>query len=313
MAQILANTIGMEHNDWLEHRRNGLGGSDSAAIVGLNPYMSPFDVYADKLGLSPEKDDSEAMRQGRDLEEYVAQRFVEHTGKRVRRRNAIFFNQEYPWMLANIDRQIVGEEAGLECKTTSVLNRADFKNGEYPPNYYVQCMHYMAVTGFKKWYLAVLVLNKGFHVFEIERDEGEIQALVEAEKYFWEEHVVKQVPPPPDGSERTTEVLKSLYSSAREMSQVDLMGMESTVKELVGLNKQIKGLEKQAEALKQKLQIEMAENELGLLSGYQIKWTNQSRNSIDSKLLKAEYPSIYEKVLKQTNFRKFEIKELKVR
>lgn len=313
MAQVLANTKDMSRQEWLLERIKGIGGSEASAIVGLNPYMSAFEVYASKLQLIPEKEDSEAMRQGRDLEEYVAQRFCEATGKKVRRRNAIFQSPENPFMLANLDRQIVGENAGLECKTTSILNKADFKRGEFPPNYYVQCMHYMAVTNFDKFYLAVLVLNRGFHVFEIERDEEEIKALIEAEKYFWEEHVLKKIPPVPDGSEKATEVLKKLYPTANDKTQIDLLGLESDASNLIILEKKIKELEKESEAIKQKIQLEMGNNEIGLLSSYQVKWTNQSRRGVDSKLLEANFPDVYEKVLKTTSFRKFQIKELKAR
>ncbi len=185
-ANALVRTLDMGRDEWLEWRRKGIGGSDAPAIIGLDRYRSAFDVYADKLGLKQEQPDNEAMRQGRDLEEYVASRFCEYTGKKVRRRNAILQHPEYPWMIADIDRCVVGENAGFEAKTTSVLNRTKFSQGEFPPNYYVQCMHYMAVTGAERWYLAVLVLNKAFHVFTIERDEAEIQALIAAEKDFWE-------------------------------------------------------------------------------------------------------------------------------
>lgn len=125
------------HKEWLAIRRRGIGGSDAAAIVGLDRYRSPFAVYADKLGLTPEREDNEAMRQGRDLEDYVAQRFTETTGKKVRRCNDTLQHPKYPRLLANIDRLIVGEKALLECKTTSILNKTKFTQGEYPPNYYV--------------------------------------------------------------------------------------------------------------------------------------------------------------------------------
>ena len=172
------STLDMSHEEWLMQRRKGIGGSDAGALLGLNPYRGAYDVYADKIGMAPPVEDNEAMRQGRDLEAYVAERFEQETGKRVRRRNAIITNSEYPFALANIDREIVGEHAGLECKTTSVLNLTRYKNGEFPSEYYCQCMHYLMVTGWDKWYLAVLVYGTDFKIFEIERDEDEIAALV---------------------------------------------------------------------------------------------------------------------------------------
>lgn len=163
--------------DWLEVRRQGVGGSDAAAIIGCNDYSSPYTVWLDKTGRLPEKEPTEAMRQGTDLEDYVAKRFAEKTGKKVRRKNDTLRNPKYPFALANVDRWVVGENAGLECKTANTLNYAKFRDGEFPANYYVQCMHYMAVTGADRWYLAVLVFGREFIVFELERDEELIDWL----------------------------------------------------------------------------------------------------------------------------------------
>jgi len=311
VAVELAKTLGMPREEWLELRKNGIGGSDASAIVGLDRYRSPFDVYADKLGLRPEIPDNEAMRQGRDLEQYVAERFMEATGKKVRRRNAMLQHPEYPFMIADIDRWVVGENAGLECKTTSILNRANFAQGEYPPNYYVQCVHYMAVTGAERWYLAVLVLNKAFHVFTIERDEAEINALIEAEKHFWENHVLKQIPPTPDGSESTSELLKQMFPEAREREEVALFGMEEKIEQYLSLDAKIKEFERERDALKQELQLAMADAEIGRAQGYIVEWKNQVRQTLDTKKLKSEHAEIYEKYLKPAQtVRRFMIKEV---
>jgi len=310
-AVELARTLDMPRDEWLELRRQGIGGSDAAAIVGLDRYRSPFDVYADKLGLKPEIPDNEAMRQGRDLEQYVAERFMEATGKKVRRRNAMLQHPEYPFMIADIDRWVVGESAGLECKTTSVLNRAKFSQGEFPPSYYVQCMHYMAVTGAERWYLAVLVLNKAFHVFTIERDEAEIAALVQAEKHFWEEHVLKQIPPAPDGSESTSEIIKQLFPEARESAEIALFGYEYKIQQYLELDAKVKVFESERDKLKQEIQLAMADAEIGRAQGYIVEWKNQTRQTLDTQRLKKEQAEIYTKYLKPAQtVRMFKIKEV---
>ena len=104
----------MDRAKWLEDRRKSIGGSDAAAIIRLNPYATPYMVWADKTGRLPEQEDNEAMRQGRDLEDYVASRWMEKTGKKVRKRNGIIRNPKYPFAHANIDRWVIGENAGLE-------------------------------------------------------------------------------------------------------------------------------------------------------------------------------------------------------
>ena len=108
------------HDEWLALRRTGIGGSDAATVVGLNPYSSPYYLFCDKRGELAEKADTEAMRQGRDLEQYVADRWMERTGKKCKRNNYMWRSTKWPFMLADIDREVVGENAGLECKTTSV-------------------------------------------------------------------------------------------------------------------------------------------------------------------------------------------------
>ena len=115
----LVSTSNLSHEEWLRYRKLGIGGSDAGAICGLNPYKTAMQIYFDKTSDTIEYTDNEAMRQGRDLENYVAQRFMEATGKKVRKANAIFCHEEYPFLLANVDRMLTGENVGLECKTAS--------------------------------------------------------------------------------------------------------------------------------------------------------------------------------------------------
>ena len=186
----LVSTLNMEHEEWLENRRKGIGGSDAGSICGLNPYSSAISVFQDKTQPLTEKPDNESMRQGRDLEEYVARRFMEETGKKVRRANAIFYKEEQPFMLANVDRLIVGENAGLECKTASAYSADKWKDGHIPDSYEIQCHHYMAVTGADAWYIACVILGKEFIWHKIERDEEIIQMLISVESDFWNNNVL---------------------------------------------------------------------------------------------------------------------------
>nr|WP_317325477.1 YqaJ viral recombinase family protein [uncultured Flavonifractor sp.] len=193
---VRLNTRSMSRPDWLAQRRKSIGGSDAAGIVGLSQYATPYIVWADKTGRLPDQEDNEAMRQGRDLEAYVAERWMEATGKTVRRSNAMLYSSLYPFAHADIDRTVVGENAGPECKTTSALNLRQFKNVEFPEKYYAQCVHYMAVTGATRWYLAVLVYGRGVFTFTLERDQAEIDALMDAERTFWK-LVERGIPLPP--------------------------------------------------------------------------------------------------------------------
>lgn len=306
----IVSTLDMPREEWLDWRRQGIGGSDAPAILGLNPYSSALAVYLDKLGLAPEREETEAMWLGTKLEPIAAERFEEQTGKKVMRRNFLFQHPDHPWMLANIDRWVVGEDCGLEIKTTNMLNRTPFDKGEIPASYYVQCMHYMAVMGVSRWYLAVMVLNKDFHVFTVERDEEEISALIAAEKEFWEGNVQKQVPPAPDGSERSGELVRALHPSGKgDGDLAPIYGLEDDIAMLMGIKDDIKALEREAEKYEQRIQMQIGDADGGKATGWTVWWRNQSRTGLDAARLKKEQPAVYEAYAKTTSYRRFTIEK----
>lgn len=301
-------TLNMSHDEWLKHRTKTIGGSDASAIIGLNPWTSPYTVWAEKLGRLPPKEDNEAMRQGRDLEFYVAQRFTEQSGKKVRRENAILYNNEYPFAHANVDRMVVGEDAGLECKTTSTLNMKKFKNGIYPDNYYVQCVHYMMVTGCKKWYLAVLILGKDFMVFEIDRDEGEIEALAKSEAEFWK-HVESETPPPTDGQASTSETISILYPDSNDET-VSLSGYDTDLKAYMALSAQIKDLTAQKDDVANRVKSFMNEAGKGESDRYRVSWASSERNTFDVKKFAMDHSNIdLSQYYNKSTYRTFKVTE----
>ena len=178
----LVSTLNLPKEEWLRYRKQGIGGSDAGAICGFNPYRSAMQVYYDKTSDEIEDIDNEAMRQGRELEEYVSKRFVEETGKKVRRANAMFYDEKNPFMLADVDRMIVGENAGLECKTASPFMSEYWERDKVPLSYQMQCYHYMSVCNADAWYVAVLIYGREFKVYKLERDEEIIANLIQMEK-----------------------------------------------------------------------------------------------------------------------------------
>ena len=201
------------------------------------------------------------MRQGRDLEEYVARRFAEATGKKVRRRNAMLYNSKYPYAHADVDRLVDGERAGLECKTTTALDAMKrFSSGaEFPERYYVQCVHYLMVTGLERWYLAVLVLGKGFFTFVLDRDEAEIAALAEAEAAFWR-YVTEDTPPAVDGMEATQEAISTIYAEGGG-GRVPLVGRDGLLTEREALKAQVTALNERINEIEAAIKSDMGEAE----------------------------------------------------
>lgn len=311
MPKKIADTKKISHEEWLELRKKSLGGTDSSVCVNMNPYKSLITLYADKKGLSKEKETTEAMRIGTDLEGYVAERFVEKSGKKVRNDFFMYADDEYDILTANVDRRIVGENAGLECKTMGGFNGYNLEAGEIPSHYYCQCMHYMMVMGFDRMYLAILVLQRDLYVFEIERDDDFIKAMREAEIAFWQNYVMQNKIPAPDGSDSSLETLRELYPEGVQGSEVTIFGLDELVKDYRAFKALEKEYKEKSEELKARICAKLGDNEVGLGEKYGCSWKNQSKTGLDQSKLKAEMPDIYERYSTVSNFRVFRTKNIK--
>lgn len=322
-------TADMTREDWLLERRKSLGGSDMGAVLGLNKYRSPYAVWADKVGILPEQPDNEAMRQGRDLEDYVARRFEEKSGKGVQRLNYILRNDSAPHLHANIDRRVIGERSGLECKTASALSMKLYAGGEFPESYYAQCVAYLAVTEWQRWYLAALVLNKGFYIYQITTIPGEtipewcessvyvapdeIDALKRCAADFWECYVEAEEPPPMDGEGSTTEALKTIYADSSD-DTVDLFGRQPLLRDYMDLQSEKREIERRMEAIRQTVMKDMGNAEHAFCGDFSVLWTPQSRSTFDVKAFTRDHPEAdLSKYYHTSQFRKFSIREDSVR
>lgn len=313
MPKKIADTKKMTHEDWLALRKSSIGGSEAGICNGSNQYSSLIRLYSEKKGLVKEKDTTEAMRRGTDLEPYVAERFMEATGKKVRNDFAMYADDEYDFLTANLDRRVVGENAGLECKFTGGFGGVDYDSGEYPAQYLAQCQHYMMVMGFDKMYLAIYntASSQGIYVFEIPRSEEYIKDLREKEIDFWTNYVMKNVMPPADGSDSSVETLKELYPKATPYTEITIPGLDELIqryKEYGETANQFKDM--QAE-VKNRICSKLGNNEVGVGIQYGCSWKNQSRPGIDTKRLKEERPEIYREYSQITDSRTFRVKTLK--
>lgn len=278
--------------EWLQIRRGYIGGSDAGAIIGMNPYASAFSVWAEKTGQVPEFQGNISTRTGTLLEDLVAKLFMEETGKKVQRLNFTLVNEKYPFACANIDREIIGEDAVLECKTTnSFVNVKKFRTGEYPEQWYAQITHYLAVTGAKKAYLAVLSDCRDFRIFELERDEDEIKALMDAEADFWNTYVLPKKTPPVDGHSATSEAIKQLFDTD-DGDTVDLTGMEAMFERRKVLNEHIKDLKSELDGLDNTLKMQLGSKSRGLCGRYSVSWKMQRTSGLDREAIQADYPAL---------------------
>ena len=308
MCRILAKTKDMPREKWLELRKQGIGGSDAGAVCGVNPYSSPMKVFQDKTGDETEEIDNEAVRQGNDLEDYVAQRFMEAAGKKVRRSNVMYCNEEYPFMIADVDRLVIGEDAGLECKTVSAYNEDKWKNGEIPLHYILQCYHYMAVTGKKVWYLAAVILGREFICKKLVWDDELIGSLIEAEKSFWHNNIVPRIMPEPDGSEVCDAVLGQYFHTTRKESEIALEGFDEKLGRREEILAQIEALEQEKRKIEQEVKLFMQNNERASSEKYRVLWGSVDTARFDTKRFKEDMPELYKDYAKTSSSRRFQIK-----
>lgn len=300
----------MSRSDWLAERRKGIGGSDASAIIGLNRFETPYTVYLDKLGLLQEKEESEAMRQGRDLEDYVARRFMEDTNKKVQKCNYMIKNPKYPWAIADIDRRVVGENAGLECKTTATLDLKQFRGVEFPEKYYVQCVHYLAVTGADRWYLAVLVFGKEFHIYTLERDDAEIAALMDAESDFWKQ-VETQTPPDISGMEPDSKAVTGIYPDSNE-EEIELYDIEGLFKDLKTATEYEKRAKSWKDGIVNQIKERMKTASTATCGAYTATWKTQYKQTLDIEKFREAHPDIpLDDYMKTSKLRPFRWKEAK--
>lgn len=296
---------------WLKERQTGIGGSDASAILGFNQWKSAFQLYIDKTSEIVEEIDNEAIHWGNVLEDVVAEEFTRQTGKKVRRRNQTFRHKKHEFMIANIDRDVVGERALLECKTTNAFNAEAWEGDYIPPAYMCQLQHYMSVLDYEKAYIAVLIGGQKFVWKEIKRDDEFIELMIKAEKNFWNEHVKKGVPPEIDGSESATNLLKKMYpedngetvilpSDEAEMLIEAIMSIKVEVKEKESLQKEYEN----------KLKLMIGEAETGVTPRFETKLKTVKSNRLDSKSLKKDLPDIADKYTKVSTSRRLTIKQL---
>ena len=313
--QKTISTKKMTKKEWLLQRRTGIGGSDVATILGLNKYNTPYQLWLDKTGQIEVEDSdvSEAAHFGNVLEEVVAKEFTERTGKKVRISNKMYAHKDYPYLKANIDRDIVKENAILECKTASIYLTERWEGDEIPEQYICQVQHYMNVLNRDYAYIAVLIGGQKFVWKKVERDQELIDIIQEKLVEFWEVNILRKIAPPIDGSQATVDFIKEHYKYSETGKEISLNKefdewitkrneLKDTEKIVKNSINEIENFMKQALGEK--------EAEIGITPQHLISWKPQTRTSIDSKVLKEKYPDIYENVLKSSTNKTLRIKEI---
>lgn len=334
--KVLIDTTTLSEQEWLEYRKQGIGGSDISAIMGQSPFCTARDLYYEKIDMSStnntekEKNNWVAKEVGHRLEDLVAEIFSKKIGLKVYPIKKMFCHPTYSFMLANIDFLIEfsdGTKGILECKTTNYNCKEKWDNDTVPFNYELQCRHYMAVMNINVAYIACLYGNSEneFIIRKIERDFEIEQALISEEQYFWEEYVQKKVEPP--YTEKADLILQSLrthYGSAKINTDPIILPKDSkeTIEKYLELKEEKSKLDKQSKKIEEEMK--QAYSRLIQLLGancnailteketeYFVSYSPVCRTGISKEkleLLKLQYPDIYNTYVETTESRRFNVK-----
>ena len=284
--------------EWLKVRKLGLGGSDMAAVLGLSPWRSPIDVWLDKTSDTVEEKESEPMYWGNVLEEVVAQEFAKRSGYKVRNNNFTLQSEEYPYLLANIDREIVGLDAGLECKTANAFKANEWDGDNVPDAYYIQCQHYMAVTGKSSWWIACLVGGNTFYYKEIKRNEEVIAAIIDTGAAFWE-LVESKTMPAPDDTKQCENALKKLYQKSNGQSVELPANYGNMIIDYLEIKNQLSELETKKRGIENVMKDFLKDNEKATYGEHYVSWkSTKQRETFDAKAFKNDYPELHKQYIK---------------
>jgi putative phage-type endonuclease len=309
-AIVLTSTENMPYEDWLEYRKQGIGGSDASVVCGISRYKSPVELWMDKTSQLPYQEAGEAAYWGTLLEALVRTEFTKRTGIEVTHKHQLLRSEEHPFMQANLDGTCEHPDLGtciFEAKTASAYKAGEWEDA-IPDEYQLQIQHYMAVTGYKAAYIAVLIGGNTFRWKFIERDEELIAMMIELEEDFWN-HVQDGTPPPLDGSNASAKFLAERFPNSKPHSQITLPdAADALLRQYDAACEQLEALTEQKQEAENQLKQMMGENEVGTAEGHIITWKNISQERLDSRTLKAEHPSLYQKYANKTSYRRFSIR-----
>lgn len=308
-----------DRTEWLDWRKAGIGASDIAGILGLSPWSSPYSVWANKVGITPDADMTEAMEMGLALEPAIATLFHQRTGLHVSGAQTRCQHPELPWArctvdgwateIAYYDGVIVPDAAKLgtvQSKTTSD-SPAKWEDG-IPMMYRAQVQWEMFVTDTPKAWVPVIHAAFGlrFRVYEVERNDEDIAYIVGEVERFWHDHVLPRMPPPADGHIATTEALGLI--PATPDTTITYADADGIVPNLRRINADLARLEDQKAAYINAIKAAMGDATEAVTDGERIAtWKEQSRTSLDTTALKAAMPDVYEQFAKTTTTRVFRL------
>ncbi|MBY4798322.1 YqaJ viral recombinase family protein [Collinsella sp. AGMB00827] len=281
------------HDSWLCLRRQGIGGSDVAAIMGLSPWSSPYRVWLDKTtGVSEDISGKSAVMWGNILEPVVGEHYKQnHPERTIRRVNAIARSIERPWAQASLDYEVKDPELGwgvLEIKTAGLRSADKWESG-VPLFYQTQVAHYLSVTGRPFADVAVLIGGQDYREYRIMRDEEDIKAVNAAVDNFWNKAVKGGEEPDPAA------VDNSYIINAHPRATEDFLELGQTpdvLAEYLAACDACKVADENKKRLSSELKLKMGDHRGIVSPAGKIAWIRTSSTRFDSKRFDADHPGL---------------------
>ena len=291
----LIRTPDGDREAWLAQRREGIGGSDVAAIMRLSPWRSAYETWAEKCGLVEPADlsDKESVQWGNILEPIVGRHYAElHPERKVRRVNAVCRSITAPWAQASLDYEVKDPELGwgvLEIKTAGLRSADKWEEGA-PVFYLTQIAHYLRVTGRPFADVAVLIGGQEFREYRYMREDLDVDLVAKAVDEFWNANVLANREPDAIGGDGPA--LFAAHPDAGELVELDETPTALSRYQLACLEFDRAKAEKERWAAKLK-------QEIGDARGWQtpagkVVWQRGERSRFDTKRFKADHPELNE-------------------
>ncbi len=319
--EIIADTREITHDDWLKLRRSGIGGSDAGAAMGMSPWGSPLSVWADKRGILPPAEETDAMEYGKRMEPVLRQWFRDEVQKglilpmecTMEEYPFLLRSTRWPWAIANLDGIVRWNEAlskgfgVLELKTADRSQAKYWGKEEIPDGYYCQVQHYMAVTGASFAYVFALVGKRPVLRYVPAKPDF-IEKLMETEKSLWS-LIESGEMPAPSGTEADDDVLSILYGIGGA-DAIDAPELAEPMAEIVTAKDAIKTNEKAIAMAAQGIKARMQNAERAIAGEYAASWSRFPVDRIDVGRLRKERPDVADEFTNHTRGERFTVRAI---
>jgi putative phage-type endonuclease len=294
--------------DQIQKRFSGIGGSDAAAIAGVSPWTTPYQVWESKVKKISSNEETPAMRWGSLLEPVIAQEYSHVAGVELSRSGDFIQHPKHKFMIGYLDGFDTKNNAVIEIKTAGQPRGwGEPGTDEIPSQYLIQVAHYVAITGADYAEIAVLIGSRDFRIYRYNRNPDLEKTLIETESRFWEEYIETETPPPPLSYEDAIAMFPLSDSNSTVLTDnVEILSAHAQLKKV---KEQIKELEQQEKKIKGQIGSYMggAEILMNSLNERLARWQTRQTSRLDTSLLKEERPDIYQQYLKTSEARYFTI------